>query len=27
LVTVHSPERDRISRHKLDGGDCAGLLD
>jgi transposase len=26
LVTVHSPERDRISRHKLDGGDCAGLL-
>jgi len=26
LVTLHSPERDRISRHKLDGGDHAGLL-
>jgi len=26
LVTVHSPERDRISRHKLCGGDHAGLL-
>lgn len=26
LVTMHSPERDRISRHKLDGGDHAGLL-
>jgi transposase len=26
LVTIHSPDRDRISRHKLDGGDCAGLL-
>jgi transposase len=27
LVTLHSPERDRISRHKLEGGDHAGLLD
>ncbi|MDB5973277.1 MAG: transposase [Nevskia sp.] len=26
LVTLHSPERDRISRHKLEGGDHAGLL-
>lgn len=26
LVTLHSPERDRISRHKLDGGDHGGLL-
>jgi transposase len=26
LVTMHSPDRDRISRHKLSGGDCAGLL-
>jgi transposase len=26
LVTVHAPDRDRISRHKLDGGDLAGLL-
>jgi transposase len=26
LVTVHSPDRDRISRHKLCGGDHAGLL-
>jgi len=26
LVTLHSPERDRISRHKLAGGDHAGLL-
>jgi transposase len=26
LVTVHSPDRDRISRHKLDGGDHAALL-
>jgi transposase len=25
LVTLHSPERDRISRHKLEGGDHAGL--
>ena len=26
LVTLHSPDRDRISRHKLTGGDHAGLL-
>jgi transposase len=26
LVTTHSPDRDRISRHKLEGGDQAGLL-
>ena len=26
LVTLHSPDRDRISRHKLSGGDHAGLL-
>jgi transposase len=26
LVTMHSPDRDKISRHKLDGGDYAGLL-
>jgi transposase len=26
LVMIHSPDRDRISRHKLDGGDHAGLL-
>lgn len=26
LVTLHSPDRDRISRHKLEGGDQAGLL-
>jgi transposase len=26
LVTIHSPDRDRISRHKLGGGDHAGLL-
>jgi transposase len=26
LVTIHSPDRDRISRHKLEGGDHAGLL-
>jgi len=25
-VTLHSPDRDRISRHKLEGGDHAGLL-
>jgi hypothetical protein len=24
LVTLHSPDRDRISRHKLEGGDHAG---
>ena len=26
LVTLHRPDRDRISRHKLEGGDHAGLL-
>jgi transposase len=26
LVTLHSPDRDRISRHKLAGGDHSGLL-
>ncbi len=26
LVTVHSPDRDRMSRHKLEGGDHVGLL-
>jgi transposase len=26
LITMHSPDRDRISRHKLEGGDHAGLL-
>jgi transposase len=26
LVTVHSPDRDRFSRRKLEGGDHAGLL-
>jgi transposase len=26
LVTLHSPDRDRMSRHKLDGGDHTGLL-
>lgn len=26
LVTMHSPDRDRISRHKLKSGDHAGLL-
>jgi len=26
LVTIHSPDRDRISRHKLAGGDHCGLL-
>ena len=26
LVTMHSPDRDRMSRHKLAGGDHAGLL-
>ena len=26
LVTVHSPDRERMSRHKLAVGDCAGLL-
>jgi transposase len=26
LVTLHSPDRERISRHKIEGGDHAGLL-
>jgi transposase len=26
LVTLHSPDRDRLSRHKVEGGDHAGLL-
>jgi transposase len=26
LVTLHSPDRDRISRHKLEGGDHVGLV-
>ena len=26
LITLHSPDRDRLSRHKLEGSDCAGLL-
>ena len=26
LVTMHSPDKDKISRHKVDGGDHAGLL-
>ncbi|MET4802032.1 hypothetical protein ABIA96_004615, partial [Bradyrhizobium sp. LB11.1] len=26
LVTLHSPDRDRVSRHKLEGGDHVGLL-
>jgi transposase len=26
LVTIHSPDKDRISRHKVEGGDHAGLL-
>jgi transposase len=26
LVTLHSPDRDRMSRYKLEGGDHAGLL-
>ena len=27
LVTMHSPDRNRISRHRLEGGDHAGLLE
>jgi transposase len=27
LVTLHSPDRDRMSRHKLEGGDHEGLLE
>jgi|SRR5580704_1663160 transposase len=26
LVTLHSPDRDRLSRHRLEGGDHAGLV-
>src|SRR5258708_36077124 len=26
LMTIHSPDRDRMSRHKLTGADHAGLL-
>jgi transposase len=26
LVTLHCPDKDKISRHKLEGGDHAGLL-
>jgi transposase len=26
LVTLHSPDKDKISHHKLEGGDHAGLL-
>src|SRR5258708_38878382 len=26
LITMHSPDKDRISRHKLECGDHAGLL-
>ena len=26
LVTVHCPDKDKMSRHKLEGGDHAGLL-
>ena len=26
LVTMHSPDKDKISRHKVQGGDHAGLL-
>ncbi len=26
LITLHSPDQDRLSRHKLEGGDHAGLL-
>ena len=25
-ITLHSPDQDRFSRHRLDGGDHAGLL-
>ena len=27
LVTLHSPDRDRMSRHKIEGGDHCGLLE
>ncbi|HEY2462960.1 MAG TPA: IS110 family transposase [Steroidobacteraceae bacterium] len=26
LVTMHCPDKDKISRHRLEGGDCAGVL-
>lgn len=26
LAVVHSPERDRVSRYRLDGGDHNGLV-
>src|ERR1700758_2067492 len=26
LVTMHAPDRDRVSRYKVEGGDHAGLL-
>jgi transposase len=26
VVTMHGPDKDRISRHKLSGGNHAGLL-
>ena len=26
LVTLHCPDKDKISRHRLEGGDHAGLL-
>src|SRR6202140_575392 len=26
LITIHSPDKDRMSRHKLEGGDHASLL-
>ena len=26
LVTIHSPDKDRMSRHKVESGDHAGLL-
>ena len=26
LVTIHSPDKDKISRHKVEGGDHANLL-
>jgi transposase len=26
LLTVHCPDKDKISRHKLEGGDHAGLV-
>jgi transposase len=26
LVTLHCPDKDKVSHHKLEGGDHAGLL-